>query len=168
MEWVGVVALIVSAISLGWQVYAWRQRHKPAALVLLRQEYNTGPEVDRNGAPIEGAPPWHTFTIEVRVINRGDVAFEVDDVGLSDPTGSPALWTLDVQGEGRDALVPPGQSLRESFDMAHLPDEWLENGPEIQVVGMATLVSGEVFRSGEPETVDPWPLARVRWPPHAR
>jgi hypothetical protein len=54
MEWAGLVvggiALLVSLGSLSWQIYTWRQRRKPAALVLLRQQYNAGPVDDYTGS----------------------------------------------------------------------------------------------------------------------
>lgn len=159
MEWVAVVALVVSLISLGWQVYTWRQRRKPAVLVLLGQEYNTGPAVDDyTGEPIEGAEPWHTFTIDVTAVNRGDVTFEVKNVWLADPSGEPTV--LAMHDDGR--RVAPGESLRESFSVWEIVSEtpgW--SGP---VVGVVELVSGETFTSGEPEAVDSSLLALLRRP----
>jgi hypothetical protein len=157
MEWVAVTALGVSLISLGWQVFTWRQRRQPAALVLVRQEYNASPAVDDyTGEPIPGS--WHgVFTIDVTTVNRGDVTFEVKEVGLVvDPTGPPAVWAF--HDDGRP--VAPGESLRESFDVAHLIAEFPDD-PLSSVVGVVTLVSGETFTSGEPEPVDASSLALI-------
>jgi hypothetical protein len=69
---VAIVALVASLGSLGWQVYTWLQRRRPAVLVLLRQEYSSGPAVDDyTGDPIPGAEPWQRFTIDVTAVNRG-------------------------------------------------------------------------------------------------
>jgi hypothetical protein len=157
MEWVAVVALVVSLGSLGWQVFTWRQRRKPAVLVLLRQDYNSGPVVDDyTGELIPGADPWHRFTIDVTAVNRGEVTFEVKNVWIADASLEPTV--LAFYDDARP--VGPGESLRESFDVAQIvtsrPD-WF--GPAI---GVVELVAGETFTSGEPEALDAWSLARIR------
>jgi hypothetical protein len=163
MEGAGLVvagiALVASATSLGWQIYTWQQRRKPAVLVLLRQEYNTGPVVDDyTGELIPGADPWHRFTIDVTAVNRGDVTFEVKNLWIADAAREPTV--LAFYADGRP--VAPGESLRQSFDVAEIvtsrPD-WL--GP---VIGVVELVAGETFTSGEPEAVDPSLLAHIRPP----
>jgi hypothetical protein len=80
-------------------------------------------------------------------VNRGEGTFEVQNVWLADAAQEPIV--LAFHDDGRP--VAPGESLRESFDVANIltsKPNWL--GP---VIGVVELVAGETFTSGEPE---PW------------
>src|SRR5690349_21259378 len=105
------LALILSLLGLAWQVFTWRARRRPAALVMLQQSMR-GPVQLEDPMSFGAYKP----VVEVVVVNVGEAPFTVTQVGIAHTSGDPAVWQpADDKDPGR-VLLTTGASLHREFD----------------------------------------------------